>query len=99
MKTAGAVMKQIHGNLTTDKVDATMDELRENHALAEDIANAITNAPIGEPLEETALENELEAMEQEALDESMLKTGTTPARELPAAPDEQSESSILMQSL
>ncbi|RMD41096.1 hypothetical protein DV735_g4041, partial [Chaetothyriales sp. CBS 134920] len=33
MKNAGAAMKQIHGSLTIDKVDATMDELREQHAL------------------------------------------------------------------
>ncbi|EXJ85835.1 hypothetical protein A1O1_06204 [Capronia coronata CBS 617.96] len=78
MKNAGAAMKQIHGNLTIDKVDQTMDELREQHALGEEIANAITNAPIGEPIDEADLEDELEGMEQEAMDERMLKTGPTP---------------------
>jgi len=78
MKNAGAAMKQIHGGLTIDKVDATMDELREQHALGEEIAAAITNAPIGEPLDEADLEDELEGMEQEAMDERMLKTGTLP---------------------
>jgi charged multivesicular body protein 4A/B len=87
MKNAGAAMKQIHGNLTIDKVDATMDELREQHALGEEIANAITNAPIGEPLDEQDLEDELEGMEQEAMDERMLKTGPTPVGgELARAP-------------
>jgi charged multivesicular body protein 4A/B len=83
MKNAGAAMKQIHGNLTIDKVDATMDELREQHALGEEIASAITNAPIGEPLDEADLEEELEGMEQEAMDERMLKTGTLPVQQLP----------------
>jgi len=78
MKNAGAAMKQIHGGLTIDKVDATMDELREQHALGEEIASAITNAPIGEPIDEADLEEELEGMEQEAMDERMLKTGTLP---------------------
>lgn len=84
MKNAGAAMKQIHGNLTIDKVDATMDELREQHALGEEIASAITNAPIGEPLDEADLEEELEGMEQEMMDERMLKTGTVPVQGLPA---------------
>jgi charged multivesicular body protein 4A/B len=88
MKNAGAAMKQIHGNLTIDKVDATMDELREQHALGEEIAGAIVNAPIGEPLDEADLEEELEGMEQEALDERMLKTGTVPVQGLPAAPNQ-----------
>jgi len=78
MKNAGAAMKQIHGNLTIDKVDQTMDELREQHALGEEIANAITNAPIGDPIDEADLEEELEGLEQEAMDERMLKTGPTP---------------------
>jgi charged multivesicular body protein 4A/B len=78
MKNAGSAMKQIHGNLTIDKVDATMDELREQHALGEEIANAITSAPIGEPIDEADLEEELEGLEQEAMDERMLKTGPTP---------------------
>lgn len=78
MKNAGAAMKQIHGGLTIDKVDATMDELREQHALGEEIANAITSAPLGDPVDETELEEELEGMEQEAMDERMLKSGSVP---------------------
>ena len=110
MKTAGKAMKDIHGNLTIDKVDATMydepplpqlptlptqkcsfvnilslcrEELREQHALGEEIANAITSPAIGEPVDEDDLEAELEAMEQEAIDERMLKTGPVPVANLP----------------
>jgi hypothetical protein len=78
MKNAGAAMKKIHGGLTIDKVDATMDELREQHALGEEIASAITNVPLGDPLDETELDEELEGMEQEAMDERMLKSGSVP---------------------
>ncbi|OJD10999.1 vacuolar-sorting protein snf7 [Emergomyces pasteurianus Ep9510] len=78
MKNAGNAMKQIHSGLTIDKVDKTMDELREQHALSEEIVNAITSTSIGEPLDESELEAELEGMEQEQIDERMLKTGTVP---------------------
>jgi charged multivesicular body protein 4A/B len=59
------------------------DELREQHALGEEIANAISSAPIGEPIDEGDLEAELEDMEQEAIDERMLKTGIVPVADLP----------------
>ena len=65
-------------NSSTDALFLCRDELREQHALGEEIANAITNAPIGEPIDEADLEEELEGMEQEAMDERMLKTGTVP---------------------
>jgi charged multivesicular body protein 4A/B len=61
------------------------DELREQHALGEEIANAISSAPIGEPIDEDEIENELEGMEQEAIDQRMLETGTVPVANLPAA--------------
>lgn len=53
-------------------------ELQEQHALSDEIVNAITNAPIGEPIDETNLENELEGMEQEQIDNKMIGTGTVP---------------------
>lgn len=89
MKQAGAAMTQIHGNLTIDKVDETMDQLREQHQLSEEIAQAITNTQIGEQADETELEAELEDLEQEAMDERMLHTGTVQVADqlnrLPAA--------------
>ncbi|KAL2223272.1 Snf7-domain-containing protein [Thermoascus aurantiacus ATCC 26904] len=89
MKQAGQAMAQIHGNLTLEKVDETMDKLREQHQLSEEIAAAITNNPIGEQPDEDELEAELEGLEQEVMDERMLKTGTVPVADqinrLPAA--------------
>ena len=65
------------------------EDLREQHALGEEIANAITNAPLGETIDETELDDELAEMEQEQLDNKMLKTGTVPVSDeihrLPAA--------------
>ncbi|KAI9831672.1 MAG: ESCRT-III subunit protein snf7 [Sarea resinae] len=78
MRNAGKAMEQIHAGLTMDKVDNTMDQLREQHALGEEIANAITSAPIGEQVDETELEDELNDMAQEELDSNLLRTGTVP---------------------
>jgi charged multivesicular body protein 4A/B len=65
------------------------EKLREQHALGEEIANAITSAPIGEPVDEDELNEELAELEQEQLDNKMLKTGTVPVSDeihrLPAA--------------
>ncbi|KAF5545803.1 vacuolar-sorting SNF7 [Fusarium phyllophilum] len=78
MSNANAAMKQIYGGLTVDKVDATMDELREHNAMSDEIVNAITSNSLGEPIDEDELENELDELQQEQLDEQMLKTGTVP---------------------
>lgn len=54
------------------------DKLREQQALADDIATAITSTPFGEQVDEGELEDELANLEQETIDERMLKTGTVP---------------------
>lgn len=74
------------------------EQLREQHELTQEIGNAITSMPITEPIDEDELQNELEKMEQEALDEKMLKTGTVPVADslnrLPAGPNGDSKLSI-----
>lgn len=90
MRNAGKAMKDIHGGMTIDEVDKTMDELREQQQLGEEIASAIQNASMGEGVDEAELEEELEGLEQEALDEKMLRTGTVPVggelSRIPAVP-------------
>lgn len=54
------------------------DELREHNAMSDEIVNAITSNSLGEPIDEDELENELDELQQEQLDEQMLKTGTVP---------------------
>lgn len=54
------------------------EKLREQQALADDIAQVITSTPFGEPVDEGELEDELANLEQETIDERMLKTGTVP---------------------
>lgn len=54
------------------------DKLREQNDLSEEIVQAITGNQLGEPVDDVELEDELEAMQQEHLDEQMLKTGNVP---------------------
>jgi charged multivesicular body protein 4A/B len=53
-------------------------QLQEQNALSEEIVNAITSNQVGEPIDDEELEDELEAMQQEQLDERMLKSGPVP---------------------
>ncbi|KAL4933648.1 ESCRT-III subunit protein SNF7 [Aspergillus undulatus] len=78
MKVASQAMEKIHGDMTIDKVDETMDKIREQQQLSDEIATAITSNPLGEQPDEDELEEELVGLEQEAMDERMLNTGTVP---------------------
>ncbi|KAF5027381.1 hypothetical protein F66182_513 [Fusarium sp. NRRL 66182] len=77
MKNAGKAMETIYKNITPEKVDEEMEKLREHNAMGEEINAAISNAQIGE-LDDADLEDELDQLQQEALDEQMLKTGSVP---------------------
>jgi len=79
MEKAGEAMKQIHGKLTVDKVDETMAKLQEQNALSEEIVEAMNGISLGNQVDEQDLEDELEALQQEELDQKMLETGTVPA--------------------
>lgn len=78
MEKAGEAMKNIHGKLTPEKVDETMERLREQNALSEEIVSAITTNAIGDTVDEDELDAELEELQQEQLDEQMLRTGNVP---------------------
>lgn len=78
MKNASSAMKNIHGGLTIDKVDQTMEDLREQHAIGEEIAEALTQGAVSQGVDEDELDEELAELQQEELDNKMLKTGTVP---------------------
>ncbi|CAK7200957.1 ESCRT-III subunit protein snf7 [Sporothrix eucalyptigena] len=78
MERAATAMKQIHGGLTPEKVDETMERIQEQNQLSEEIVNAITSNTIGDPLDDDELEEELDRLQQEQLDEKMLNTGSVP---------------------
>ena len=73
MKAGSATMRAMHGELNVDKVDATMDDIREQMDLANEI-NAAISTPLGMDygLDEDELNDELEQLEQTELDRAML---------------------------
>jgi charged multivesicular body protein 4 len=90
MKNASNAIKQIHGGLTVDQVDQTMEDLREQHAVGEEIAEALTQGAGTVGVDEDELDEELAELQQEQLDERMLKTGSVPVSDqiqrMPSAP-------------
>ncbi|EMD70234.1 hypothetical protein GGP41_000370 [Bipolaris sorokiniana] len=85
MKNAGAAMKQIHAGLTIDKVDDVMEGLREQHAIGEEISEAITSSIANNGIDEDELDEELAELQQEKLDEQMLNTGSVPIHDAPSS--------------
>ena len=86
-------MKAIHGSLNIDKVDATMDEIREQVELGEEISEAISKPMFvtGTEIDEDELDEELDllaAEEEEGERESGVKNVEIPAAAavLPSAP-------------
>ncbi|KAF2488973.1 Snf7-domain-containing protein [Lophium mytilinum] len=78
MRNAGKAMQQIHAGLTIDKVDQTMEDLREQHAISEEISEAITQSVGNTGIDEDELDEELAELQQEELDNKMLDTGNVP---------------------
>ena len=68
------------------------EDLREQHAIGEEISEAITSGVTTGGIDEDELDEELAELQQEKLDEDMLKTGNVPVNDkvatgrLPAAP-------------
>ncbi|KZW03700.1 Snf7-domain-containing protein [Exidia glandulosa HHB12029] len=69
MKRGADALKVIHGTLTIDKVDATMEAINAQRELANEISDAISN-PInsGTEIDEDELKAELAELESEQLD-------------------------------
>jgi len=92
MRMGASAMRSIHGEMSLDQVDNTMDEIREQMDIANEINDAISQ-PLGDPIDEDDLEAELLELESENLDEQLLglnakpQTVTaSPSLAMPAAP-------------
>lgn len=87
LKGATNALKNVHKELDVDSVQDIMDELAEQHELSNEIANAISSpVGFGAEIDEFELENELAALEQEALSKEMsqINLPTVPAHSVPA---------------
>jgi len=70
MKKGADALKLIHNSMSIDKVDATMDSIREEMEVANEISEAISNPlNVGHEIDEDELKNELAELEQEQLSE------------------------------
>lgn len=81
MKQGAQAMKQIHGEYDVDKVENTMDDIREQVELADEISEAISR-PVGtEFVDEDELDEELAMLQEEEKEHKQ----QTPAQKAPAA--------------
>jgi len=87
MKMGAQSMKSIHNDINIDRVDDTMEEIREQMDIANEISDAISQPLGGDTMDEDELLSELEELEQEALDETMLGMNSAPKQTLPGVPN------------
>ncbi|POY69923.1 hypothetical protein BMF94_7055 [Rhodotorula taiwanensis] len=90
MKKGADVLKGIHGKLNVDKVDATMDEVRNQLELTNEISQAISDpAGMGIDVDDQELADELAELEQEELNKRLEGAEAapmhSPAAAVPAA--------------
>lgn len=79
MRRGADVLKGIHGNLNIDKVDATMDSIREQMDLTNEISDAISNpVGMGQELDEDEIKAELEELEQDQLKGRLIGADSVP---------------------
>ncbi|KAK0468244.1 Snf7-domain-containing protein [Desarmillaria tabescens] len=82
MKKAADALKVIHGNMNVDKVDATMAAVNEQRAVADEIADIISNpAYTNTDLDEDALKAELDELEQDELNERLMGADHVPVHQ------------------
>ncbi len=67
--------------------EKTRDKIREQNELSDEIVNALTSSSLTNAVDEQDLEDELDQLQQEQLDEAMLKTGTVPVLASPPSQD------------
>jgi len=79
MRQAASALKNTNQNLDVDQVHDLMDDLSEQHSVAEEIANAISS-PVGSSdlYNDADLERELELLAQEEIKKDMMKIGPLP---------------------
>ena len=63
-----------------DDLESGRDELHDQHALTEEIGAAMSRNPLGEQIDETELDKELEELEQENTNAQLLGAGTDAGR-------------------
>lgn len=88
MEAGSVAMKSLYGELNVEKVDSTMDKIREQNDLAAEV-NVAISTPLGNDygVDEDELNEELEQLEQSELDRVLLDV-KTPAAAITTTPHE-----------
>ncbi|QLL30535.1 hypothetical protein HG536_0A03530 [Torulaspora globosa] len=95
MKQGAKAMKSMHNGLDLDKVDETMEEIREQVELGEEISDAISRPMYtgANEVDEEELDEELDMLAQEAALSEARQTSGAQSVSLPSAPREKIQSS------
>ncbi|QLQ78101.1 hypothetical protein HG537_0A03480 [Torulaspora globosa] len=96
MKQGAKAMKQMHNGLDLDKVDETMEQIREQVELGEEISDAISRPMYtgANEVDEEELDEELDMLAQEAaMGEAARQTAGTQRVSLPSAPSDKIQAS------
>ncbi|KAF8165392.1 Snf7-domain-containing protein [Crassisporium funariophilum] len=98
MKKASDALKVIHGNLTIDRVDATMAAVNEQRELANEIAESLSNGYAAQEVDEVCSEDELKAelddLAQEELNHRLSEADHAPVHLPPGATRAEEKSRI-----
>lgn len=84
MKQGAGAMRSINKDVDIDKLEETMDDIRDQVALNDEMSHAISQ-PL-QQMDDAELEADLDELEQEALDERITKAGPVPSNSLPEVP-------------
>lgn len=86
MKEAADALKLAHKNMDVDQVHDMMDDIAEQQDVAREISDAISNpVAFGSVVDDEDLEKELEELEQETLENELLKVGPDSLPDIPQA--------------
>jgi charged multivesicular body protein 4 len=89
MRQGSLAIKALHGAVSVERVDETMEEIREQMEVAQEISEAIASplgaGGLGIVVDEDELDAELEALQQEQLDKALLATPPVPTTSMAAA--------------
>lgn len=88
MKQGAKAIKQIHSDFDIDKVDETMDDIREQVEASEEISEAISRPLATDYVDEDELDEELAALQEEEVESNLVDTHRTQEQELQQQPQQ-----------
>ncbi|ODQ46652.1 hypothetical protein PICMEDRAFT_33054 [Pichia membranifaciens NRRL Y-2026] len=91
MKQGAKAIKQIHSDFDIDKVDETMDDIREQVEASEEISEAISRPLATDYVDEDELDEELAALQEEEVESNLNVSDSHVINKMPSAPTKKVE--------